>query len=248
MFNNIQFQFKIERKWKQDYEFDFPVTIIKNLDLNILNPSLRQPFKIKDVKPFESSTMFISLSVQTPMTGYVSGQRAQFFVTVDNQSGVYINSVQVGLLQVTHYNSENPKKKKISIHMVKSYEHTGVAQFTSRDITSLVNIPALDPSTESSCKIIEIFYEVHVAAKINGLYSSPTVKIPIIIGTKAFVEIQENGRNDNEPRPSTSRAPQSTAPRISSTYNLRGFLLILIKLIFLNFLLFLQPHLHTTRS
>lgn len=210
IFLNIFFQLKIGRKWKEDFEYDFPVSVIKNLDLNISNPSLRLPFKIEDKKYFETSTMFIGMSVQTARTGYVSGQRANFLVRINNQSGVYIRTVQVGLFQIIHYNSDNPKKKKISINIIKSYDNADVPQFSSKEIKGHVNIPVLDPSTEGSCKVIEIFYEVHVKAKIDGLVSSPSVKIPIVIGTVPYVEMNELIQSVAEPHPSTSRAPLPT--------------------------------------
>lgn len=94
-FGHIRYTIKItlDRPWKFDQDSKMAFTVISPVDLN-QNPRVKEQFKLNLEKSFccfccKSGPL--SLIVQLPVTGYVSGQTIPILAECDNASNVKVN-------------------------------------------------------------------------------------------------------------------------------------------------------------
>lgn len=183
---------EIERPWKTDIKYCFAFTVIKNLDLNYENVSLRQPAKVESSKSFflgifSSQTLF--MSAETAISGYVAGQPANVTVQINNESTVEVSEVALELKKIIHYNSDKPRiktKKRYEIVSKKSFP--GVAVKSKASVLTSLNIPAVPPTNIGTCRVLQVFYQLRITAVVKGLHRDLVVKIPITIGTGKLIK------------------------------------------------------------
>ena len=97
----------LERSWKFDLTYTTAFTVLKQLDLNYENPTLRNPIKMEINKSFsfgffKSDPLLMSVSI--PYSGFVAGQPVNIEIEINNQSRVAIDDVKISLKKTIHYN------------------------------------------------------------------------------------------------------------------------------------------------
>lgn len=138
---------------------------------------------------FRSSPPF-SLIVKLPQTGYASGQTIDISATVANNSSVTINSVKFTLCKTITYISSRPRNKKRRTVVLQKQKESGVSPRSKGNFQAELYVPSVAPSNTIS-KVITIEYWVNVEAKASGPHFSPSVRIPITIGTVQLTEKEE---------------------------------------------------------
>lgn len=184
-FNN--FNLLLDRPYKFDLTYKLAFTVIKQLDLNYENPSLRLPLKMDTLKMFccgflKSKPLFLSASV--PMGGYVAGQAINVSIEINNESRVDVEDVRASLKKIVRYNALIP-------HVRTKEERTteaeircgGIKRRSKMAYTQQLFIPAVPPTNINYCRVLNVSYEVQVKCKVSGLSMSPSVVLPIVIGT-----------------------------------------------------------------
>jgi hypothetical protein len=176
----------IDRPWKSDKEFRTSFSVIKSEDLNAI-PMLAIPSKSEVVRHFycccfRSKPFYMSASI--PYGGYVSGQKVDLTIFINNQSNVNIEGTKVSLERNTQYISQNPRKKVRSESLtVKEVYGTGMTKSASGELKISLVIPPLSPTNLNYSRVLTTCYQIRVLAKASGAHKNPHLTIPIRIGT-----------------------------------------------------------------
>lgn len=203
-FGHIRYLVKLvmDRPFKFDLTYTVAFTVLKQLDLNYENPALRIPTKMETIKSFywgfcKTKPMYISVSI--PFSGYVAGQSVNIEIEINNQSRVNIEELKVSLKKIIHYNSQTPRMRTKEEILTESEIRCGghAAHKKGRFDQQLV-IPAVPPTNISYCRVLTVSYEIHVLAKVPGIYRNPVVKLPITIGTVPLTSYQNGSSIGNQ--------------------------------------------------
>ncbi|CAO1405630.1 unnamed protein product [Diamesa tonsa] len=203
-FGHIRYLVKLvmDRPMKFDLTYTVAFTVLKQLDLNYENPALRIPTKMETIKSFywgfcKTKPMYICVSI--PFSGYVAGQSVNIEIEINNQSRVDIEELKVSLKKIIHYNSQTPRMRTKEEILTESEIRCGghAAHKKGRFDQQLV-IPAVPPTNISYCRVLTVSYEIHVLAKVPGIYRNPVVKLPITIGTVPLTSYQNGSSLGNQ--------------------------------------------------
>lgn len=183
---------EIERPWKTDIKHCFAFTVIKNYDLNYDISTIRQPLKVETSKSFYLglfSSQALYMSAEIPFTGYVSGQAANITVMINNESNIDILELVAELKKIIHYNSDTPRMRtRERFETLAIAKQKGMSAKTKANSEIVLVIPAVPPTNTGTCRVLHVFYEIHISARVKGMHRSPSVKIPVTIGTgKNFI-------------------------------------------------------------
>lgn len=164
------------------------------------------------------------MSAETFTTAYVGGENAKFFIHINNESSSDVVASVLELIRTVNYNSDDPKQKtKIKNESLKSARFEGVAAKSTKQINAFLTIPSVAPTSDTSCRVLQISYGINITALMSGLHSHLTVNLPIIIGTIPYMKIDEPLELDNimiEPSTSTSTSSgQEQVPNIRSIFS-----------------------------
>lgn len=186
----------IVRPHKFDLTYKVAFTVIKQLDLNYEDPSLRLPLKMEAMKTFCCSffrTRPIYLSASIQMGGFVPGQAITVSVEVNNESRVDIEDVKVTLKKIIKYNAQTPVPltKEEVINEVEIHSG-GVKRRSKENFQQQLFIPAVPPTNINYCRVLNVSFEVQVKCIVSGLSQGPITKLPIIIGTVPILHAQNH--------------------------------------------------------
>ncbi|KAM7361426.1 arrestin domain-containing protein 3-like [Cochliomyia hominivorax] len=177
---------KINRYYRFDNIYKKPITIIKNIDLN-LNPNLKQPVcdetvKTVGIKPFSSGKIFCTL--KAPFGAFAPGQLLKYALHIKNQSKSDIEGYFVEFKKKITFTANSPSKSKRSTKDILASKscRQNCLRLTNRVIEGEIYIPSTPPSTLPN-DIIYVEYKLKVILQLSGLSSNMELKIPIIIGT-----------------------------------------------------------------
>ncbi|KAG5679987.1 hypothetical protein PVAND_009521 [Polypedilum vanderplanki] len=188
-----QIKVEIERPWKTDIKNCFAFTVIKNFDLNYGNPQLKLPLKTETSKSFYMglfSSQLLHMSAEIPFCGYVSGQFATISVFINNESNVEVLEIIAELKKLIQYNSDTPRMRtKQRIESCAVSKDKGVPTKSKLSTEIILVIPAVPPTNTGTCRVINVFYEIHVTARVKGFHRNPYVVIPITIGTVPLISM-----------------------------------------------------------
>lgn len=210
----------LDRPYKFDLTYKVAFTVIKQLDLNYENPSLRLPLKMETMKTFccafcRSRPLFLAASI--PMGGYVPGQAINVNVEINNESNVDIDDVKVSLKKIIRYNAQIPSTMTKEDVITEVEVHSGGIKRRSKDtFNQQLFIPAVPPSNANYCRVLNVSYEVQVKCKVSGLSQGPVVKLPIIIGTVPIMNNNQNQRAEIQQQP---LPPIRTPSLVEMTYD-----------------------------
>ncbi|XP_062550746.1 arrestin domain-containing protein 17-like [Armigeres subalbatus] len=195
-FGYIRYTVRIvfERPWKYDLTYKIAFTVVNQLDLNKISPPLNVATVQENLKQFScgpcrSAPMIMTVCI--PMTGYVPGQLISVVVDIMNKSKKDISEVKIKLRrQVKYFSQSSSGRSKSVLSTLVKFQCSGVDRNKSAGYERRLLIPPEPPSRSTS--IIQIEYLIEVVAKIPGLYGSPRVKIPIVIGTVPLVNLDKS--------------------------------------------------------
>jgi hypothetical protein len=144
------------------------------------------PLKAQASKSFflGLSSKSLHISAEIPFCGYVSGQSAVVSISINNESSVEIYEVSTELMKMIFYHSDFPRRRSRKREEKVAYiKGEGVQPKSKKELQAPVVIPPVPPSNMGSCRTVEVFYEIHVTAKISGLHRNLMIMLPITIGT-----------------------------------------------------------------
>uniref|UniRef100_A0A1Q3FC19 Putative arrestin domain protein n=1 Tax=Culex tarsalis TaxID=7177 RepID=A0A1Q3FC19_CULTA len=203
----------LDRPWKFDQDLKMAFTVISPVDLN-QNPRVKDPFKLELEKTFCCfccASGPLSVLVNIPVTGYVSGQTIPLTIECDNASNVGVTSVKLTMRKLLAFHVLNPrretkKKKEIISEISVGPIEAGNSQTWSQNI----QIPPLPPSNLTNCGIIDVDYDIKVEAVVSGPHANLDGNIPIVLGTVPLESFQP-------PPPYTDNPPVSVDPSMLPT-------------------------------
>ena len=117
--------------------------------------------------------------------GFVLGKRIPFTASVDNKSGKTLGRMCVNLVQIVTFVTE----LQTQVNRRNMTSVTSPAQIGPRSVESWdgsLDIPAILPTSNRSCRLITVSYELTL--KLDKNTADLTIRIPIKIGTWPFVE------------------------------------------------------------
>lgn len=132
----------------------------------------------------------LSIVASVPQTGYVPGQTIIISASVVNDSNVDIKAMKYSLMKTVIYHSQTPAHKtKHEVTVIQENRGLGVAKRTKETCQVALMVPPVPPSNENLSRIIHIQYELKIEATAAGAHTSPSVVIPITIGTVPLTRI-----------------------------------------------------------
>lgn len=141
---------------------------------------------------FRSAPPF-SLVASIPQSGYVPGQTIVVSATVANNSSVSISAIKFTLCNTITYISSRPRNKKRRVTVLSKHKEPGLAPRSTDQFQAALSVPPVAPSNQGISKVINIEYWIKVEAKAAGPHFSPSVIIPITIGTIPLTSIEMSG-------------------------------------------------------
>ncbi|XP_050070040.1 arrestin domain-containing protein 3-like [Anopheles maculipalpis] len=183
----------LDRPWKFDQDIKMAFTVISPVDLN-LNPRVKDPFKLELEKTFCCfccASGPLNVIVHVPVTGYVSGQSVPVTVECDNASNVCVNKITINLRKLLAFHVHTPRREtKRKKEYVTSISMGPVEAGNSQTWQQFLQIPPLPPSNLVNCGIIDVDYDIKVAAEVSGMHSNLDGNIPIVLGTVPLESFQ----------------------------------------------------------
>lgn len=138
----------------------------------------------------------LSMVASIPQSGYVPGQKVIVNTEVTNMSNIPVDHMSFMLRKIISYNSQIPyTKTKTETVIIQEGRAGGVLPKAQGRFQVVLSIPPEPPTNTNLCKVIHITYEVKVKAKVSGIHHSPSIQIPITVGTVPL--------NRNTPDPKT---------------------------------------------
>jgi hypothetical protein len=126
------------------------------------------------------------MKINTPTTAIACGDQVKFFVTYNNESTRDVKKTKIELIRIDENRIDNIIKT--AVHQVQSRYFAGASEnsMTTHEIN--FKLPNLTPSSDRVCKIVNIFYEVHITASFDGAFDH-VMKIPVFIYSKSFIAV-----------------------------------------------------------
>lgn len=126
----------------------------------------------------------LSIMSSIPQSGYVPGQKVIVTTDVTNVSNIPVDQMKFMLRKMISYHSQTPSvKTKTETVVIQERRTGGVPTKDHGRFQVVLPIPPEPPTNTNLCKVIHITYEVKIEAKIRGPHLSPSIKIPITVGT-----------------------------------------------------------------
>ncbi|XP_058124043.1 arrestin domain-containing protein 17-like [Anopheles ziemanni] len=201
-----------ERPWKIDLTYKIAFTVVNQLNLNSVTPPLNVAVVQEHIKRFSCGpcrSAPLTINVMLPMTGYVPGQFILVTVDVSNQSGKCITEMKLKLRRQVQYRSKSPYEQEKSVYCtLAKYQCSGVDARGSAGYERRFLVPPEPPTRNDT--IIRIAYFVEVTARVVGMACSPSVRVPVTIGTVPLRNL-----NKTQQRASIVEAHLTTASTIS---------------------------------
>lgn len=178
----------LQRAGKVDKTFTIDFIVLRNLDLNAEPSSIRRPARTETSQTFRfwpcrSGPLLVEM--QTPATGYVAGQKIPVVLEVSNRSGCKIHLIQLKLVMVVSYTSDNPRVKVKTVR--EDVVGSELDQIEDPDVVryeeTLLVPPTPVTSASDSCKIIQVVYELEAELEVGAWHQTMKLNIPIVIGT-----------------------------------------------------------------
>ncbi|CAD6995998.1 arrestin domain-containing protein 17 [Ceratitis capitata] len=188
IYGHIRYLIKVElvRPWKFNQNFTRGFTVLKVMDLNYDSPLLRVPCKSEATKIFccgPCKSQPLDIQVSLPQTGYVPGQTIPINVLVSNETNVKVEELKLELVMLICYYSQTPltrtKNERIVVTKMKG---DGVPVHCKKQFIYPLVVPATPPTCFNLCRIIQIAYQIEVAAKVKGWHANQTICTAVTIG------------------------------------------------------------------
>lgn len=165
-----------------------PFTVIKFEDLsNRLD--LMLPISDETVASFccwSCKTRPIILSVSAPHGGFVPEQSIRLRINIDNRCGFDVSRTIISLRKVFAFISQTPTVcvwtdvKTLTQNVLQ-----GAKSGKETKVFGVLDVPAFTlPTNDEISKVVKVSYFIQVSLDVVGFIRRPTVKLPIVIGSK----------------------------------------------------------------
>ncbi|XP_043277832.1 arrestin domain-containing protein 17-like [Venturia canescens] len=163
----------LDRPWKFDQEVKTAFTVVSNFDLN-REPRASEPINQEASKTFCClccGSEPLKVNVTLPARGYVPGQAMPIRVTVDNKSGVVVETVKLILRKIVTFRATTPRSDTKRDKIVVAEVSKGpVPAGDYSDYEQRLEVPPLPPSNLANCSIIDLEYNLKIEACVVGWY------------------------------------------------------------------------------
>lgn len=162
----------LKRPKHNDLKISRNFNVIRTIDLNKNFPDKKLPVEVEKISKlgcFCCSKSSLILTVKIPGTAFVSGQTFKISTNVINLTRSELESVDISFVKrVFYFSSSLGSKSKEKTSVVKS-ESIRSPEIIGGKIFYIKNfqIPKVVPSTENSCRVIQVSYEIHVGSKVG---------------------------------------------------------------------------------
>ncbi len=186
----------LERPWKFDLKYSLKLTVIRDIDLNTEMQELRSPIQ-REV----SKTMFnlfhnyqpITMKVLLPTTGFVANQTINITVIIINPTGYEIDHVEIKFMKRVCYLSKLPRARTLTkLITIRADKFGDSISNGTKHYKIRYKIPAVPTSNLNLCQSLNVSYHMVFKGELVGIYSSPTIKIPVVIGRVGFRDNTNN--------------------------------------------------------
>ena len=202
-YGKVLYQIKVEmmRQLKFNYSFEFPFNVLTFVDLNYEGVELRNPLIGGSEKKFflGLGSNALKFTAEIPFCGFVAGQILTISVDVMNDSSVRIEQVFVELRRLCHFKTKTTSNTKNHSQTLLRGQNNGVEKKSKSSQVFSIQIPPVEPTSVRFCKYIFITYEIAITAKVGAFHMSPTLRMPLTIGTVPLIGLE---------------CPQSTSPSV----------------------------------
>jgi len=161
-------------------------TVIRQVDLNIENPSLRLPSQMEIMKRFccwPCQSAPLMLTAQIPMSGYAPGQTINISGQLNNKSNVTVYAIHFLLKKTIQYFAECPSYRVKRQTLNVAEDTIDITAGGCTEFNQALLIPAVAPTNLTQSKVIHQTYELIVEARVSGCHRNLNVHIPVTIGT-----------------------------------------------------------------
>jgi hypothetical protein len=148
------------------------ISLISELNLND-NPALRSPIEENRlITGYFMKNDPITVDIILLKGGYVCGENINFNVTIDNKSSKEIKSCRVQLVQnIIFHTAKKVKKCKRTVISLRYRNRIGPKTQETWS-SSAIHIPAVCPSSNGLCKIIDISYCLIFKFEPTGIFNN----------------------------------------------------------------------------
>lgn len=184
----------IDIPWAFDKHTVKTITVISNLDLNQLSPTLRQPYGLSETK-----ILCCGCCASDPITatfnvlkcGFVPGESLIYNISIDNKSNRDVIETTIKLVQeikLTGSSREIIVKTTKVKTCYRDVVNVNLLQIIAAKTNVTLNnnysiiVPPVSATSTNTCKIIEIRYYVVFTFGCRGS-ANKDMSIPITIGT-----------------------------------------------------------------
>ncbi|KAG5669575.1 hypothetical protein PVAND_017462 [Polypedilum vanderplanki] len=200
----------VKRFAKSNSIYEYPFLVTRHVDLNEIigldRPLLKVTAKEFTID-FTSKSLYMSAMIS--QQGFVPHQIIDVRTQIDNRSIVYVKYVKISLKKITIFTSQSPQIHSKKVESTKAVAYCGdVPAHEKRMFMKYLKIPLLSPNI-SNCDIIKVSYEIQVKAKSIGVTRSPTLRLPIQIGTTPLIRDSSLDYEMDMPLPRLEIAPMS---------------------------------------
>jgi hypothetical protein len=184
----------VDIPWAFDKHVTRTITVLSPVDLNLI-PGLKQPASLSQVKKFgclcfESDPCEASFRV--PKGGYVAGEVVNFEARVDNKGDRKIK-MRVKLIQLVTLHAST--KSRTWTQLLGSLNFTNeIGPKTFEDWRANIQIPAVCPSSNNTCRIINVSYVLQLELDPSGMAMTMSIPMPFCIGTLPLTDAPTNSR------------------------------------------------------
>ncbi|XP_070507816.1 arrestin domain-containing protein 2-like [Chironomus tepperi] len=206
-------QVSVQRPNSPTKKYEYPIELVRLLDLNEVVPSLNKPREVKTTSANGISKDFVMTAV-IPQRGYCSGEDITLKLLVDNGSTVHVKGIDILLVQkiilASIINKEPLEKEEEEWAITEATEECEeVPAGEKREFIKVIKVPPLHPDIDN-CDLIQVCYRIWIRVKTNEIGKRETLIIPIIIGS---VELK---------KPEVSKPGESTGKKTKLTLNLNN--------------------------
>lgn len=177
----------LDISWAIDLQKKVTFTVSRNEDLNLV-PELSVPCEVEKMKTF--CCLFcksnpITFKARIPKTGYALGEQIYVTIELNNTTARKITKTLLIFRRVDKFISQYPVEiTKTYKKVILEIENRGANAGADVKFDESILVPHdLSLSSERTCKVFQVTYELKIIAKTIGLSFSPTLKIPITIGS-----------------------------------------------------------------
>jgi hypothetical protein len=185
-------RYNVEASLQTDWEFDVysktSFSVIRFEDLSD-RLDLMMPINDETVTKFccfSCVTKPLTLRASIPFSGYVPQQTIRVTIIVDNRCGFDVSQTTISLKKIFTFISQTPEARVWSERktLLKNVVE-GAKNGRETKIFGILEVPQFTlPTNDDISSVVKVSYHIKVSLDVVGFIRSPSLKLPIVIGSK----------------------------------------------------------------